>query len=129
MTEQKKILIVDDEPDIAKVTMLRLKNAGYQVINAVNGIQALEIIEAERPDLILLDLGLPDIGGAEVYQRMQKNKAIKDTPVIVFSAKHSTEITKEELEMPVEGFLSKPYEPVELLTKIREALDNRGQSL
>ena len=122
MGEAKRILIVDDEPDIAGITGLRLRESGFRVINATNGLQALEAIFKEKPDLILLDLGLPDIGGAEVCLRIRQNEQFQNTPVIIFSAKQPGEMTEEERSLPVSGFIRKPCTPEELLQMIRNVL-------
>ncbi len=86
----KKILIVDDEPDLVRVTSFRLKKMGYNVIVGTDGNQALSLIESERPDLVLLDLRLPEIDGLEACRRVKADPKLKDIPIILFTASISS---------------------------------------
>lgn len=115
----KKILIVDDEPDLLRVTCFRLEKSGYQVISAVNGQQALELVEKESPDLVLLDVKLPFMEGPDVCLRIKKNEKIKHIPVILFTA--STQGIDERVKTcGAQGYIFKPFSAEELLKKIKE---------
>jgi CheY-like chemotaxis protein len=115
----KKILIVDDEPDLLRVACFRLEKSGYQVLTAVNGREALELVEKESPDLVLLDVRLPLIGGPDVCLRIKKNEELKHIPVILFTA--STQDINEKVRgCGAQGYILKPFSAEELLDKIKE---------
>ena len=116
----KKILAVDDEPDILKVVIFRLKKIGYEVITAIDGKEALDLAERERPDLILLDLRLPIINGYEVCQKIKADEKLKKIPVILLTASTSSEFAEKMKEYQADDYLVKPFEPEELLTKIKK---------
>ena len=122
MSDRKRILIVDDEPDILTVVVFRLKKAGYDVLTAIDGEQGLEMAGRERPSLILLDLQLPGIMGDEVCRRLKADESLKEIPVILLSAS-TTQIKEEARNMGVDDYLSKPYEPQELLAKVKKYID------
>jgi CheY-like chemotaxis protein len=79
------ILVVDDEPDVRAFLTAVLEKAGYRVVTASDGGEALTVVEGERPDLIVLDLQMPDYTGTDFYRRLMKQDDLKDTPVIVVS--------------------------------------------
>ncbi|MCK9572499.1 MAG: response regulator [Candidatus Omnitrophica bacterium] len=115
----KKILIVDDEPDLLRVACFRLEKSGYQVITAINGQQALELVNKEFPDLVLLDVRLPLLEGPDVCLRLKKDEKLKDIPVILFTA--STQDIKEKVKQcGAQGYLFKPFSADELLNKVKE---------
>jgi len=119
----KKILVVDDEPDILKTVNFRLKKAGYEVLTAANGQEALAIIRKEKIDLVLLDLVMPVMDGYELYGIIKGDEDFRDIPIIILSAsanKNTVEDTRKELK--VEGYLLKPFEAQELLDSIRNVL-------
>ena len=115
----KKILIVDDETDLLRVTCFRLEKSGYQVISAINGQQALEVMRKEHPDLVLLDLRLPLLNGMEVCLYMRKDGVLKHIPVIIFTA--STQEIKEKVNAcGAQDYIFKPFTAEELLEKIKK---------
>lgn len=115
----KKILLVDDEPDLVEVVTFRLKSAGYDVITALDGKTAFDIINDTRPDLILLDLLLPVISGDEVCRKIKSDDRLKDIPVILFTA--SAILVPERAEkLGADDYLIKPFEPEDLLGKIKK---------
>ena len=81
-----KILVVDDEADSRSIIQCRLEWCHYEVVSAGNGEEALKIVEDEKPDLILLDTNMPVMNGLEMLERMRKNPALRDTPVIMVTA-------------------------------------------
>ncbi|MDD5196860.1 MAG: response regulator [Candidatus Omnitrophica bacterium] len=115
----KKILIVDDEPDLLRVVCFRLEKIGYQVISAVNGQEALELAEKESPDLMLLDVRLPLLGGPEVCSRIKKDERLKHIPVILFTASTQS-ITEKVQACGAQGYILKPFSSEELFKKIKE---------
>ena len=121
--DKKNILVVDDEPDILKVTSIRLKTLGYDVLTAVDGRQALDTIRSENPDLVLLDLVMPFMNGAEVCEQIKNDKVLKHVPVILFTARGSGVMTAERIKkVAPDDYIVKPFEPEELRDKIEKIL-------
>jgi len=121
MDANKKILIVDDEPDVLKVLEKRLSNTGYQVVKAENGRRALLLAERESPDLIVLDIDMPDMDGGEVAARLKDSDATKHIPVLFLSCL----VTQKEEEYNAVGdsvFVAKPYSPDKLIDQIEMLL-------
>ncbi len=116
----KKILIVDDEIDILKVVTFRLKKAGYEVLTAVNGKEALDSIRDKRPDLILLDLRLPIMDGYEVCRQVKTDETLKNIPIIFLTASQAERIKEKVKGYDAEDYLIKPFEPEELLEKVKK---------
>jgi CheY-like chemotaxis protein len=116
---KKRILVVDDEPDLLKVTCFRLEKSGYEVLSAVNGKDALEMAGKECPDLVLLDLRLPLLNGPEVCARIKKDERLKHIPVIFFTA--SVQNLDEKVKAcGAQGYIIKPFASEELLEKIKK---------
>ena len=121
--DKKKILVVDDEPDILKVTSIRLKKLGYNVLTAADGKEALDTMRSENPDLVLLDLVMPIMNGAEVCEQIKNDKTLKHTPIILFTASGSSDMTAEKIKkIGADGYIVKPFEPEELMGKIEGIL-------
>ena len=121
MSDKKRILLVEDEPDLIKLTIFRLKKAGYEVIISTDGRQGLETADKKKPDLILLDLGLPVIDGYEVCRRLKSDEKLKDIPVLIMTA--STERIKDKVkEIGADGYVLKPFEPKDLFLAIKKFL-------
>lgn len=120
----KKVLVVDDEPSVVKVVVFRLKKAGYEVISANDGESALKILKENKPDLILLDIALPDIDGYEVCARIKADETTKSIPIIFFSASTSMIMNKDDIlkKYGVQGYLNKPFETEELIKSISDII-------
>ena len=116
----KKILVVDDEPDILKVVVFRLEKAGYKVTAAEDGQKALDSVQREKPDLILLDLRLPVIDGYEVCKRLRSDEAFKKIPIIFLTASTAPTIIEKTKEYKADDYLIKPFEPDDLLKKVEK---------
>jgi len=117
----KKILFVDDESDVSAVVTFRLKKAGYEVINAVNGQEALDLAGKVNPDLILLDLRLPIISGEEVCERVKSDERLKNIPVILFTA--SVDNMEDKVKRTgADDFITKPFDPEQLMQKIKKLI-------
>jgi len=117
--DKKKILVVDDEPDILKVTSIRLKKLGYNVLTAVGGKEALDTMRSENPDLVLLDLVMPFMSGAEVCEQIKNDKTLKHIPVILFTASGNGAMTAEQIKkIGADDYIVKPFEPEELMGKL-----------
>lgn len=119
----KKILIVDDEEDIVYLLQEALKEEGYQTFGAYNGQEALEIIQKEKLDLILLDIMMPKIDGYSLNQQLKKDETTHDLPVIVISGRGQLrELFLLNQEAPIADFLEKPFPVKLLLEKIEQVL-------
>jgi CheY-like chemotaxis protein len=118
----KKVLVVDDEPDILKVISFRLKKAGYEISTAANGKIALDIISGNKPDLVLLDLRMPIMGGEEVCARIKSDALLKDIPIILLTASSGDKITEKAKELGVEDCLVKPFDSDVLLKKVQKLI-------
>jgi two-component system KDP operon response regulator KdpE len=119
MTRSARILLVDDEVSIQRALAPLLRSRGYEVVVAGTGAEALQAIAARAPDLIVLDLGLPDIEGTEVCRRIRADSAV---PVIVLSARGGEADKVSALDLGADDYVSKPFSPEELLARIRVAL-------
>lgn len=118
-TIKSKILVVEDDPGICKFLRTSLNSSGYDVIETTSGTTALEIISSHCPDLILLDLGLPDMDGMKIIQSV---RSWTKTPIVIISAR-SMELDKAEaLDLGADDYLTKPFGSIELLARIRTAL-------
>ena len=118
-----RILVVDDEPAIRKLVRTGLGTQGYEVVDAPNGKLALALVAAEPPDLILLDLGLPDIPGHEILRRW--SEAGSTVPVVVVSSRADEAGIVEALELGADDYVTKPFGMKELVARIRVALRHR----
>ena len=120
--DKKKILIVDDEPDILRLTSLRLRKLGYDVLTAADGKEALEATRNENPDLVLLDLLIPFMNGAEVCEQIKNDKTLRHIPIILFTAHSDTMTTEKAKKLGAEDYIIKPFDPEELTDKVEEIL-------
>lgn len=118
----KKILLVEDEKNIVLGVSICLKSAGLHVDVADDGADALKKIEAEKPDLVLLDLVMPRLNGLDALQAMKENDTMKDIPVIVLSARAQEEDIQRAMELGAADYMAKPFRPDELLTVIERVL-------
>jgi len=118
----KKILVVDDEADILKAVTFRLKKSGYDVIEATDGQEALVLIREQGPHLIILDLRLPIMSGWEVCRRIKSDDQFKHIPIILLTATAGAVNLSVTKELEIEGILVKPFEPEELLEKVKKLL-------
>jgi len=115
----KKILIVDDEPDVLKVESFRVKKLGYDVVTAVNGEEALTMIKQEMPHLVLLDLRMPKIEGSEVCMRVKADKELNRIPVILVTASSENIVDTARL-CGANDYLLKPFDAEDLARKIEK---------
>lgn len=116
----KKIMVVDDEPDILKVVIFRVKRLGHEVITATNGQEALDTAHKEKPDLILLDIRLPVMDGYEVCRRIKTDEKLKHIPIVFLTASSASKIAEKTKELKANDYLIKPFDPEELLKKIKK---------
>jgi two-component system KDP operon response regulator KdpE len=117
-----KILVIDDEPQLRRFLRVTLTSQGYEVCEAINGADGLTQIAMQNPDIVLLDLGLPDIDGLEVLRRVRE---WSDIPIIVVSAREQEGDKIKSLDEGADDYLTKPFGAGELLARIRVALRHR----
>ena len=119
MSQGARILVVDDEPQIRRSLQVNLESRGYSVMTACNGIEALQSCANRIPDVIIMDLLLPDIGGVEVTKRLREHATV---PIIVLSAIEDETQKVTALEMGADDYVTKPFGMEELLARIRSVL-------
>ena len=118
----KKILVVDDNEDSRDLVVKVLKNRGYQMVEAVDGEDALEKAESENPDIILLDISIPKLDGYEVTRRLKSREKFRNIPIIALTA-HAMKGDKEKaLQAGYDGYISKPISIHELPEQIKSYL-------
>ncbi|MEK6588094.1 MAG: response regulator [Chloroflexota bacterium] len=119
----KRVVCIEDEPDIIDLVRLILGRRGFVVVGANGGLEGLELIAREKPDLVLLDLMMPDMDGWEVYQRMKSDEALRDIPVVVVTAKAQSIDKVLGLHIAkVDDYITKPFGPQELLESVEKIL-------
>ncbi|MCS6870438.1 MAG: response regulator [Anaerolineae bacterium] len=118
----EKILIVDDDLDSLKLIGLMLQRQGYDVIAASNGAQALARAAADRPDLIILDIMMPDVDGYEICRRLRANPVTQPIPIIMFTAKTLIDDKVQGFEAGADDYLAKPTHPAELASRVKALL-------
>jgi two-component system, OmpR family, KDP operon response regulator KdpE len=119
VTRPVQILLVDDEVSIQRATAPLLRSRGYTVTVAGSGREALDTFERERPDLLILDLGLPDMDGTEVCRQVRERA---DTPIVILSARGAEKDKVTALDQGADDYVTKPFGPEELLARVRAAL-------
>ena len=119
----KKILIVDDEPEMLEMVQFRLEKNGYTVFTATTGEECIKKAQDEQPDVILLDILLPDLSGYEVSKRIKANEFTKNIPIIMVTAFIGDDAKKKGLEQGAQYFISKPFDPEELLSEIKNIVE------
>jgi two-component system, OmpR family, KDP operon response regulator KdpE len=126
VNRQPRILIVDDELPILRAVTPLLRSRGYEVQSVVTGESALSEVEGAPPDLLIVDLGLPDIDGLEVCRRVRERSSV---PIIVLSARHSEKDKVAALDLGADDYVTKPFGPDELLARVRACLRRSQGSL
>jgi two-component system cell cycle response regulator DivK len=121
----KKILVVDDNQDSRELVVKILKNKGYQMIEAVDGEDALQKATAENPDLILMDISIPKINGYEVTRRLKSQVNFKNTPIIALTAHAMKGDREKALEAGCDGYISKPINIHDIPVQIQSYLQGK----
>jgi pilus assembly protein CpaE len=124
----EKILLVDDDLDTLRLVGLMLQRQGYDVRAANNGVQALTMAQTELPDLILLDIMMPEMDGYEVARRLRAEPATTDVPIIMFTAKSQVDDKVMGFEAGADDYLTKPTQPRELFAHMRAVLSRTGKA-
>lgn len=119
----KRVVCIEDEPEMIDLVRLILGRKGFEVIGANGGIEGLETVRKEQPDLVLLDLMMPDMDGWEVYQQMKADEALREIPVVVVTAKAQSIDKVLGLHIAkVDDYITKPFGPQELLESVEKIL-------
>ena len=119
---QAKVLVVDDNEANIKLARALLRGAGYEVATAASGTEGLSVATSENPDLILLDIMLPDLTGFEICQRLRAAPETRQTPIIFLTALHELEDHMKAMDVGGDDVLTKPINKLELLTRVRSLL-------
>ncbi len=119
---RKKILVVDDDDQILKLLTMRLKINNYEVVSAKDGYQCIQMAKEEKPDLILLDIKMPNGGGINAFETLRNNIDTEIIPVIFITSYPSLKVKNQVTEMGASGFIAKPFDIEELLIKIRSLI-------
>jgi len=122
MNQKAKVLIVDDEPFNVDYLQQELEDSGYQIITAFNGQEALDKIQSQQPDLVLLDLMMPILDGFAVLAQMKADMVLRDIPVIIISAEHDSKSVVKGIKQGAEDYLTKPVDADLLVKKLKEFL-------
>ena len=125
----KKVLVVDDEPDTVTFFTVLLQEHGYATVSASDGREALEMVERERPDLVTLDLTMPEVSGVGVYRRMREDERLRGIPVIVVTAVAGRLgdgmkgfLGSRRQVPPPDGYIEKPVKPQDLVAEVRRLI-------
>jgi len=120
--DKKKVLVIDDEPNVVRVLFARLKTAGYEVCSALDPLQGVITARKEKPDVILLDLNMPAGGGGTAFENLRSSSHTSLIPIIIISALPPETAERIAQNLGAEGFLPKPFDSKQLLAVIKEVL-------
>jgi len=116
------ILVADDEAHIVHVVSLKLRNAGYEVITAADGQEALELAQEERPDLVITDYQMPNLSGLELCAKLRADDATRDIPALMLTARGFSLNEEDLARTSIADVVSKPFSPREILTRVQDLL-------
>ncbi len=129
MSDARRVVCIEDEPEMIDLVKLILSRKGFQVTGAMGGREGLEVIAREKPDIVLLDLMMPDMDGWEVYQKMKADDAMRAIPVIVVTAKAQSIDKVLGLHIAkVDDYITKPFGPQELLESVEKVIARQHPS-
>jgi DNA-binding response OmpR family regulator len=127
--QMRKVVCVEDEPEMIDLMRLILSRKGFEVIGANGGVEGLKTIRAEKPDLVLLDLMMPEMDGWQVYQQLKADASTADIPVIVVTAKAQNIDKVLGLHIAkVDDYIPKPFSLQELVDRVEKVLKRHGQA-
>jgi twitching motility two-component system response regulator PilG len=121
---KKKILIVEDEESLLKLESILLTSRGYEVVGAADGVAALEQVVSTRPDLVILDIMLPEIDGFEVCRRIKQNPETAHIPVMMLTAKKSEQDCDRGMAAGASAYVTKPFKSAKIIEIIQELLSS-----
>jgi len=122
----KHILVIEDDPDIVELLRYNLERESYRVTSAVTGSEGLAELQRERPDLVILDLMLPEVSGFEVCRRLRKDSATESLPVIMLTARSEEADVIAGIELGADDYIKKPFSPRELVARVGAVLRRVG---
>jgi len=125
----KKVLVVDDQPQIVRLIQLHLEREGFQVLTGADGQEALDRVRGERPDLVILDVIMPRKDGFEVLRTIKADPELQQTPVIMLTVKTQSADIVEGLREGAELYLPKPFHPRELVALVKRVLETEAPNL
>ena len=126
VNEDKRLVCIEDEPEMIDLVRLILSRKGFNVIGANGGVEGLEVVRREKPDLILLDLMMPDMDGWEVFHRLRADEALAKVPVVVVTARAQSIDRVLGLHVArVNDYISKPFTPQDLVESVERVLANQ----
>ena len=117
-----KVMVVDDEPDLVRLVEFILQKEGFDVVACSDGRMALNLVEAEKPDLIILDIMMPLMDGMEVLRQIRSRRGTARVPVIMLTAKTASVTVDEARQLWVSDYVMKPFDPEKLVLKVKKAL-------
>lgn len=118
----KKILLVDDEAHILNILKFNLMKKGYEIVTAVDGEKALQVLSSTVPDLLIIDVMMPKMTGYDVCNELKKDDRFKGMPIVMLSAKSQAEDLKKAEELGVVCYMTKPFSPIALVNKVQELI-------
>ena len=124
----KHILVIEDDPDIVELLRFNLERESYRVTSAVTGSEGLAELQRERPDLLILDLMLPEISGFELCRRLRRDSRLEDLPVIMLTARSEEADVIAGIELGADDYIKKPFSPRELVARVGAVLRRTGQA-
>ena len=120
--DQQMILVVDDNKEVVRAIQVYLEQAGYEVLTAYDGATALHILRQEQPDLIVLDLMLPDYDGLDITRFVRRDATLKSTPIIMLTARVEDQDKIVGLEIGADDYITKPFNPPEVVARVRSVM-------
>ena len=120
--EIKRIIAADDEAHILHIVSMKLKNAGYEVMTAMDGEEAMELCQAEHPDLLITDYQMPYMSGLELCKELRRGEQTKDIPALMLTARGFDIEPDEMAEAGIAAVLAKPFSPREVLQRVRDLI-------
>lgn len=123
-----KILLVDDHPDIIRLLQISLKGAGHEILSARDGAEGLRKVQDERPDLVILDVVMPELDGFRVLNRIKTDPELRDTVVVMLTVKDHPEELTLGLDIGADFYLTKPFRPTDVTALVRRVFENRAAS-
>jgi DNA-binding response OmpR family regulator len=122
------VLVADDDDDILLLVTTRLRRDGFDVIAARNGEEALALAQDRRPDIAVLDIGMPKLDGLEVLQRIRADQTLTEMKVLLLTAKAQESDVRRGYEVGADAYVRKPFSPTDLSTRVRELADDLAES-
>ncbi len=126
---KERILVVDDEPDILELVKVNLDREGYQVICTTSGNDSIKLAQTEKPDLIVLDLMLPDIDGLEITKILRNDVKTKNIPIVMLTAKGEEADIVTGLELDADDYITKPFSPRILVARVRAVIRRKSTKI